>query len=491
MSKKELFNLFNRVLRENKSLYKVACNVITVPSISLLMMTVSYWNNQNYGLALTYNGKEIATVDSEETYEEANRMIKNYASYAGNGKSSDLHSPEYKVKLLNEPACSSAHEVKDKVIAESSEEKITEASGIYSDGKLIAVLDNSEDPQSLLDSILEESKLGDENAQTSFVENVESVSGLYPEDEIKSSSEVKDMLVNGIHSQTQHCVGQGESLESIADEFSTTTDEIKKSNGLDEEDVSEGDKLIIDITEFPVHVKTEKVEEVKDDIPFQTVREPDASQEEGWESVTRQGQNGEHVTVVKVTYVNRSETDRAEISSETVSEPVEQHIRYGTKKKVVPQPKSPAETKPADKSSKKAEPNVQKPQNGKLLWPVPFTHNITSKFGAVDGAFRSKPHSGIDISAAGIHGNDVLAAADGVVKFAGTANGYGNFIEITHANGMVTAYGHCESLYVKVGQTVKAGDRIASVGTTGNSTGYHLHFEVIVDGKRRNPSDYV
>ena len=78
-----------------------------------------------------------------------------------------------------------------------------------------------------------------------------------------------------------------------------------------------------------------------------------------------------------------------------------------------------------------------------------------------------------------------------VALFSGTADGYGNYIKIDHGGGLETAYGHCSVLAANVGDEVERGQTIAYVGSTGNSTGPHLHFEVKIDGEFKNPLDYV
>lgn len=99
------------------------------------------------------------------------------------------------------------------------------------------------------------------------------------------------------------------------------------------------------------------------------------------------------------------------------------------------------------------------------------------------------PHEGIDISAP--MGTPIIAAAAGVVVEVGNESGYGNLITIDHGNGVVTRYGHCSRIVARVGQRVQRGDRIAYVGSTGISTGPHLHYEVIVNGKPVNPRKYI
>lgn len=117
----------------------------------------------------------------------------------------------------------------------------------------------------------------------------------------------------------------------------------------------------------------------------------------------------------------------------------------------------------------------------------PVTGTITSRFG-----WRSRDnHKGLDIGAA--HGTPIYAAASGTVTLAqtGYGGGYGNHIIISHGNGVQTLYGHCSSLCVSQGATVKQGQLIGRVGSTGQSTGNHLHFEVRVNGVAQNPQNYV
>jgi len=99
-------------------------------------------------------------------------------------------------------------------------------------------------------------------------------------------------------------------------------------------------------------------------------------------------------------------------------------------------------------------------------------------------------HKGLDLD--GQTGDPVHSAADGIVMRAGfDPGGYGNVVDIDHGNGTMTRYGHCSRLLVKVGDLVHAGDEIAKVGSTGRSTGSHLHFEVLINGQQVNPRPYL
>ena len=85
----------------------------------------------------------------------------------------------------------------------------------------------------------------------------------------------------------------------------------------------------------------------------------------------------------------------------------------------------------------------------------------------------------------------MLAVGDGIVSWVGQRVGYGNLVEITHGNGYVTRYGHNKKLLVAVGDTVKKGQRIALLGSTGRSTGPHVHFEVVHNDQQVNPSKFI
>lgn len=127
-----------------------------------------------------------------------------------------------------------------------------------------------------------------------------------------------------------------------------------------------------------------------------------------------------------------------------------------------------------------------------LIWPSRSSRGISSYYGMrlhpIYGYYRM--HTGIDIGAA--HGTDIISSADGVVtSVIYNEGGYGWYIMVYHGDGITTLYAHCSKVIAKVGQKVKQGQVIALVGSTGASTGPHIHFEVRVNGKHTNPLDYV
>ena len=138
--------------------------------------------------------------------------------------------------------------------------------------------------------------------------------------------------------------------------------------------------------------------------------------------------------------------------------------------------------------------NIQETiQVGVMAWPVAKNGTyITSGYGIREHPIQGiiKSHSGIDIGNAGF-GAPVIAAADGIVTMAGRYGGYGNCVIINHGNGISTLYGHGQAILTQVGKEVKKGDLIMEVGSTGVSTGPHLHFEVRINGTCTNPMPFL
>jgi len=124
------------------------------------------------------------------------------------------------------------------------------------------------------------------------------------------------------------------------------------------------------------------------------------------------------------------------------------------------------------------------------LWPV--VGRITSAFGDTrecPSSGGTKPHSGVDISVP--LGTPVLAPADGVIRFAGRESEYGRLVRVDHGNGFSTCYGHLKEFLVQVGDKIRKGQPVGTVGISGNSTGPHLHYEVLLHGNRTNPLQYL
>lgn len=196
-----------------------------------------------------------------------------------------------------------------------------------------------------------------------------------------------------------------------------------------------------------------------EEIPYTTQEVNDDSVFEGETQIETAGVNGVRTINAVVTAINGVEMGREILSDIVTAEPVTEVVKIGT------------HHIPTGVGS------------GEFAFPTSGT--ITSHF----GARWNRQHKGMDI--ANSTGTDIRAADEGVVSYSGQMNGYGNIIIIDHKNGYKTYYGHCSELYKNVGDIVEKGTVIAAMGSTGNSTGPHLHFEIRVDDEAVDPEGYV
>ncbi|MBE6766249.1 MAG: hypothetical protein E7550_01500 [Ruminococcaceae bacterium] len=214
-------------------------------------------------------------------------------------------------------------------------------------------------------------------------------------------------------------------------------------------------------------VKTVKTEAYIDEIPYGTEKTESNDYLKGYVKITSAGVPGQADVVAKVTCVNGIETERNIIKSTTITEPVAQKQLVGTA------------TVSKTSSTKYAS------SNSKFMWPLDKSARTTITSYMGDG----RGHKGIDIACA--KGTEIYASMGGTVAYAHYRSDYGNFVVIDHGNGYRTVYAHASKLLVTKGQVVEKGETIALVGSTGQSTGNHLHFEVRINDVAVNPLSYV
>jgi len=281
-----------------------------------------------------------------------------------------------------------------------------------------------------------------------------------PEDVLSIEEAVK-LLQKGTLEEKVYKVKEGDVLGSIAVDHDLETKELLALNP----DIKEEDFLKIgqkiNVTELKPYltVVTEIEEFKKETIDYKTEVKENSSMYKGDQKVTQEGKEGKKLVNYLVTKTNGQTTKQEKIKEEIVNEPVTKIIEKGTK--VVPSRGS-----------------------GSLAWPAVGGY-ISSKQGYRWGAM----HKGIDIARPS--DRTIKAADNGTIVSAGYDGGYGNKVVINHNNGLKTVYAHLSSISVSVGQTVEKGQKIGVMGTTGNSTGIHLHFEVYKNGSLQNPLNYV
>lgn len=431
----------------------------------ILFSVVHYWNGINYGLILTNNGKQIAVIQNEGVYEKATEMVNQRMVHDTVQEASGIKfAPGFQL-TADTSSFSASGSVCDLLIKQSNG-IIEEASGLYVDGKLMGAVKSGADLRFMLENLLNAAKGSEANVTARFTQNVEIMNGLYPTTSIISTDGMKKLICGTSQAGTTYTVKVGDTATSIARANNTTISELRKINKNLGDSIHPGDIINLQIAVPTMEVELVKTVTYEGIIPYTTITKSDDSQYTDYSKVLTQGVDGRQRCTDTIHTVNGVETKRETISKTILAQPVNKVVLTGTKKR--PE-------------------NEKGVASGKFMWPVPSLHIITTYFTWRWGEF----HTGIDISGSSAYGSTIVAADGGTVTMAGSNDGYGYCIMINHGNGMSTLYGHCSKLLVSVGEQVSKGQAIGKVGSTGNSTGPHCHFEVIVGGTKVDPLKYV
>lgn len=326
-----------------------------------------------------------------------------------------------------------------------------------------------EDAQWVLDRLLAAHAV--EGAQTSFQQDVAIEPAPGP---FVSKEEALHLLQTG--GTRAYFVQENDTLATITQSFSISEDDLQAINA--DVVIQPGATIQVELPASLVTVVAVQTLTEEQSIAFQTQNVNDASLAKGKTSVKQKGVKGLKQRTVTVTYEDGQEVSRTSSDWQVVREPVKKIVLVGTKVVATPTPK------PTAKPTAKPSTDASAPS---FCWPV-TSRRITSVFG--EGRGSSRKHAGIDIGDA--NGNPVVAAAAGkVTRVRNDPDGYGLYLDIDHGNGWTTRYAHNSKILVSVGQTVAQGQKIASVGSTGASSGPHLHFEIQKNGVAKNPLSYL
>ena len=196
--------------------------------------------------------------------------------------------------------------------------------------------------------------------------------------------------------------------------------------------------------------------------------------------------NSNDVSTDRIEQLTRTLAQGSYVESNDIDLPAETKMSVQLREKTVELNNESLAKKYGSSTSKSYSNN---PYSWLVSHPLPNMNRVSSNYGGRTMGGRAENHSGLDMSAPS--GTAIYATGPGVVTKSGWGTGYGQYVEINHGNGYLTRYAHASRLIARVGDKVQAGEHIANVGCTGRCTGPHLHYEVVKDGQRKNPSTYL
>lgn len=445
-----------------------------VLSIALLIMTVNYYLNLNYALRVEYGNETIGYVENESVYTQATEIVNEKISGTSDGGIST--DARFSLAVVDDDELLSADEVCNTVLG-MTDGDFEQAYGLVVNGDLIGAIKSAGDMQFILDDFLESYKTDNDAEKAEFMDDISIEEGYFSKEDVKSSDELKSEINTTHRAVEYYTVKNGDSPIAIAEKNEMSVERLKELNPDLNDVMYAGAKVKVDRDKPVLCVKSISYSTYYKSIPYSKKTVEDSSKYTDYKQLKTKGQKGRERYIEEITYADGEEISRVLVEKVVETQPVDEVYVVGTKKKPVVKNNNPTTNNKGDNTVGK----------GKFTWPVPGVRSISSPYGMRWGRL----HKGIDISCSGIRGRTIVAAADGTVTTKGyDANGYGNFCVITHLGGYSTLYGHCQSVLVTKGQSVKAGQAIAKVGDTGRSYGPHLHFEIRVNGSPKNPVNY-
>ncbi|MBQ6907853.1 MAG: peptidoglycan DD-metalloendopeptidase family protein, partial [Clostridia bacterium] len=341
-------------------------------------------------------------------------------------------------------------------------DETTKAYALYVDSELLCAVKNENDIDSVLDEYKNTFDVGKEGETISFEQNVEIKHEYVPIAYLCTKDGVLNAITRTKEEEEIYIVQDKDTIWDIAVKYGMSVDELMSINPEINDLIKEGDKLKLNKSVPKLQVKVSYTETVDQIIPYENEKVNDDTMRKGLSEVVVQGSEGLKKVTQEVVILDGQRIACNVINEEVVTEAVNGKVKIGTK--IV---------------SGYGTGNFSRPASG----------TITARFGSRSSRWSSGKHTGLDIAAAS--GSPIYAADSGKVTFAGWKGSYGYMVILNHGNGYETYYAHCSKLCVSVGETVEKGDLIARVGSTGNSTGAHCHFEVRYNGVAKNPEAYL
>lgn len=437
---------------------------LPVAAGAVFIVTVSSVLGRDYALAVEYKGDLVGYAKDSSVYTTAKKMVEGRIVYTGTEQESWNMNPTFSVVSAKPDQISDTETLADAILQASGAE-ITEAVGLYVDNEFYGATTDSLQLENDLEQIKRPYQEMYPDAEIGFVKDVRLTSGVYLTSTVKDYSELSGLLTSETQGQRVDVIQKGDTPLIIAGRNGVTLADLYAMNPVLEngKNAPIGQELLISAPQNFLQVKAVLTETVEEEVPYTQNRTYDDNLAFGVNKVKQKGVNGVDSVTYSRTIVDGIQVARVEIARSTISAPVTEEVSVGRKTVL----------------------GTFTPGTGAYLFPVGPGYKYMSR--GFTGVYA---HNGLDLC--GYVGTPIYAAQSGVVsKALYTSRGYGIYAMIDHGNGVSTLYGHCSALAVSAGQYVTKGQVIAYLGSSGNSTGPHCHFEVIVNGTRVNPMGYL
>ena len=405
------------------------------------------------GLEVMLDGQSLGYVNNQGEFERAVTNVNSRASEV-------LHSPfalnpnvTYRYSLVNRSRVFDSGQVEVLLFSRIPELKYMYVLTV--DGNQIVGSRNREEIDRLLEERLETA--GDSYDGSAFLQEVSVSYQIAP---AKLESDVLELreILDSERRPASYAVLSGGDLTEAARGFGMSAAALLSLNPQLGDGIAPDGRMAMINRSIPLlQVVSTRVEVYDEEVPFETLYQDDAEMYTGSTELLTSGVSGLNSVTANVSYIDGFESGREVLGAQTLLQPVAEVIARGTA----------------------TPPTFIKPYNGKL----------SSKYGMRTLLGVTRMHYGLDYS--GPTGAPVVASCAGTVTFAGWRGDFGQCVIIDHGKGISTLYGHNSRLLVKPGQTVKQGEEIAKMGSTGRSTGPHVHFEIHINNKPVNPANYV
>jgi murein DD-endopeptidase MepM/ murein hydrolase activator NlpD len=442
---------------------------ITIASITILPATARAQYATGYEVFLC--GKSVGIVNDPKAVDEFLEKTRQDLTNTYGMKTTDQLQIEYRPIETNSKYICPAESFNN-LIKDSIDVKIV-APIIYVNDWPAAVVRTFEEA----DWVLNQAKEPYENpSKGSLYTNIEFVETVRVEEGPAEYNQIVDKET-ALHNLTigpgvedkWHIVVTGESLSRIAKKEGIKVSDVRIANPSvsSTDSIYPGDRLRVVVPRNSLSIKFKEVIDRVQEKPFETQIIEDDTKFSTEKTVMQKGVVGQSRVKAEVTYVNGIEVDFNILEEDVITQPQTEIIKKGTKK--VPK-------------------ELTLAVEGRMPFPIEKgKYRISSPFGPRKAPTKgaSTFHQGIDLAAP--KGTPIYASQDGKVTYSGTNGGYGLFVKIQHDGGVETRYGHCSQILVKKGQYVKKGKLIALVGSTGVSSGNHVHFEIRINGKAVDP----